>query len=487
MTIIDAIHDPHLFKPLFKDLSTWSSWLTILKAVFALPMDEEDRALFTTLTGRETPPATQVEECWLVVGRRGGKSFIVALIAAFLACFRDYRPFLGPGERGVIMLVATDRKQARVIMRYLVAILELVPMLREMIERQDADSIDLNNRISIEIMTGSFRTIRGRTVVAFSGEETPFWRSEDSANPAEEILASVRPAMATVPSALLICIGSPYRRSGPMYDAWKRHYGQNDSPILVVQADTRTMNPTVRQSVIDHAMEADPVAAQAEYYAQFRSDVGSFLDRDSIEQAIEPGIRERAPQGDLRYLAFFDAATGERARRDAITLGIAHRERHRLPRSRQEELDQQRQAPRVILDLCRGVAPPFNPVTVIAEFCEVLKAYHCSSVVGDRFAAGFVRDAFNKQGIRYIPSELTKSEVYLECVPLFTTGSVDLLDVPRLTMELMQLERRAARSGRDSVDHGPGGHDDFSNSACGALSLCAQRQAEVRVVKLIGW
>jgi hypothetical protein len=60
-------------------------------------------------------------------------------------CFRSYRECLGPGERGVIMIIATDRKQARVIMRYLTAILQSVPMLAAMIERQDTDSIDLNN------------------------------------------------------------------------------------------------------------------------------------------------------------------------------------------------------------------------------------------------------------------------------------------------------------------------------------------------------
>jgi hypothetical protein len=37
-----------------------------------------------------------------MVGRRSscGKSFVLALIAVFLASFRDWRPFLGPGEKG---------------------------------------------------------------------------------------------------------------------------------------------------------------------------------------------------------------------------------------------------------------------------------------------------------------------------------------------------------------------------------------------------
>ena len=101
-------------------------------------MTEEERAQFTAVTGRETPPVEPVQECWLVVGRRGGKSFIVALVAVWLACFKDYRPFLGPGERGVVMVIATDRKQSRVIMRYALALPNAVPMLAAMIQRQDS-------------------------------------------------------------------------------------------------------------------------------------------------------------------------------------------------------------------------------------------------------------------------------------------------------------------------------------------------------------
>lgn len=458
MTIIDAVEDPNLFRPMFRSLETWRAWLVVLKAIFALPMQEDDLLLFRQLTGRTTPPVEQIQECWFVIGRRGGKSFIVALIAVFLACFRDYKSYLGPGEHGVIMIIATDRKQARVIMRYLKALLNAVPMLAAMIERQDSECIDLSNRISIEITTASYRTIRGYTVVAALADEIAFWRSEDSANPAEEILAALRPAMSTIPGALLIGLGTPYKRSGPLYETYRRHYGQNESPVLVVQAETRTMNPSVPQSVIDRAMEADPVAASAEYLAQFRSDVGSFLDLELIERAIEPGRRERAPQPQLQYFAFTDPSGGAH---DSFTLAIAHKD----PKT-----------DRLILDLCRGVKPPFDPSSVVKDFAMLLKTYRCYSVVGDRYAGEWVRESFSKAGIDYRHSEQSKSEIYLECLPLFTTGNIDLLDVKQLTLELMQLERRTSRSGKDSVDHPPGagGHDDLSNSCCGALVLVAQ-------------
>lgn len=482
--MVDMVLDPHLCRPLLKDVRTWANWITVFKAMFAIRMDKRERALFAKISGRARPPRHPVLEAWLIIGRRAGKSFAAALVVVFLSCFVIYTNVLGPGERGIVMVVSVDRKQSRVLMRYITAILNSVPMLRDLIVRQDAESIDLSNGITIEITTASYRTIRGYTVVACVCDEISFWRAEDSANPAQEILSAVRPAMATVPGARLICLGTPYRRTGVMYEAYKKFYGHDDADVLVLKADTRTMNSTVPQSVIDRAFEADPANASAEYLAEFRSDVDSFLDRDAIERSIEVGRLERPPQPDLRYFGFCDPSGGAH---DAMTLGIAHRYRPKAPRSFQEERDQQQQPVRVVLDVCRGIQPPFDPSSVVKEFAALLRSYRCSTVVGDRYSAEWVVSSFRQQGIQYRHSELSKSELYLESLPLFMTGCVELLDVKRLTMELMGLERRTARSGKDSVDHGPQGHDDFANSCCGALSLCTQRQSEVRVVKLIGF
>ena len=457
MNIIDALVDVHLFRPLFRDLSTWRAWFIVLKAIFALEMTQSERDIFVGLTHRNTPPTSPVEEAWLVCGRRGGKSFIVALIAVFLACFRDYRPCLGPGERGVLMIIATDRKQARVIMRYVTALLQHVPMLATMVDRQDTESIDLDNCVSIEITTASYRTIRGYTVVAALCDEIAFWRSEDSANPAEEILAALRPAMSTIPGSLLLGLSSPYKRTGPLYENYRRHYGK-ESPVLVVQADTRTMNPSVPQSVIDRAFEVDPVSAAAEWLAEFRSDVATFLDADWIDRAIsDPGRTERPPLPGVHYYGFVDPSGGGR---DAFTLAIAHQERDGT----------------IVLDVCRGRRPPFDPSSVVSEYTALLGEYRCFSATGDRYAGQWVTEAFRAHGLTYKPSQQTKSELYLEVEPLFARKVVQLLDCRPLLNELQQLERRARSGGKDSVDHPPHGRDDFANAACGALVLAAQRQ-----------
>jgi phage terminase large subunit-like protein len=204
VTIFHAIQNPELFRPWFRDPVTWAAWFAFLRALFGLPMSEAERRMFETCTGLREPPVRGSQEAWLICGRRSGKSFALALIAVFLAAFRDWRPYLAPGERGTVMIVAADRRQSRVIYRFANALLRNVPALAAMIERETAESIDLNNQVTVEILTASFRTVRGYTLVAALCDELAFWRSEESTNPDEEILAAIRPAMATIPGAIVV-------------------------------------------------------------------------------------------------------------------------------------------------------------------------------------------------------------------------------------------------------------------------------------------
>ena len=84
-TILDALGDPALFAPLFGD-GSWRPWRVALAALFGLPIDDAaDLTLFRECTGRTDPPTRQAREGWFVVGRRGGKSRVMALVAVFLA------------------------------------------------------------------------------------------------------------------------------------------------------------------------------------------------------------------------------------------------------------------------------------------------------------------------------------------------------------------------------------------------------------------
>ncbi len=448
LTIIDAMSDPQLFGSWFK-ASSWDNWRVFLKALFCLPMLANDVKRFTEFTGRKSPPLG-VREGWLVVGRRGGKSLIAALVAVFLGCFKDYRKFLAPGERGTLMVIAADRKQSRVVMRYIMGFLDSVPMLASMIERRTKESVDLSNSVTIEVHTCSFRSTRGYSIIACIADEIAFWRSEDSANPDAEVVSAIRPGMASIPGSMLLCLSSPYARRGELWKTHQRYYGK-DSPTLVWKAGTRSMNPTVSQSVIDKAYEEDSSAASAEYGAEFRRDIESFVGLDAVEACVISGRREVLPAHGVNYYGFTDPSGGSQ---DSMTLAIGHRKEEAC-----------------VLDAVRERKPPFSPEAVVKEFSDLLKRYQVSQVSGDRYAGEWPREQFRRCGIEYKTVGKAKSHLYQDLLPVINSSQIELLDHPRLLAQLVGLERRPSHSGRDSIDHGPSGHDDLANCLAGVVAL----------------
>jgi hypothetical protein len=455
MNILQACADEKLFKPWFKSKGDWAAWMAFLAALFALPMTPEALLIYQQCTGRAEQPSREAVECWLVCGRRAGKSLMLALIAVYLACFGDYKKYLSRGERGTVLVIATDRRQARTIIRYIRGLLEGIPMLKRMVERETTDSFDLKNEVTIEVATASFRSVRGYTIVAALCDEIAFWPSEDSASPDYEILDAIRPGMATIPGAKLLCASSPYARRGALYDAFKRYFGKDGSDVLVWKADTSTMNPTVPRLVIDQAFERDPASASAEYGAEFRSDISQLVSREAVEACISHQVLERSRVPGVVYQAFCDPSGGSS---DSMTLAICHRQ----PTSDNKKVIG-------VIDVLREIRAPFSPEQAVAELAQLLHSYGIRFVRGDRYGSQWVQESFKKVGIEYRPSDLPKSDIYRDFLPRLNSGEVDLLDNQRLITQLLGLERRTARGGRDSVDHPPGGHDDLANAACGAL------------------
>ena len=98
---------------------------------------------------------------------------------------------------------------------------------------------------------------------------------------------------------------------------------------------------------------------------------------------------------------------------------------------------------------CDPVA--FDPEVAVAECTHVLKRFGITRVVGDRYAGEWPRARFAEHGIAFEQSARPKSDLYHDLLPLLNAKRVELLDRPRLSAQLVGLERRTARSGRDSV------------------------------------
>ena len=452
-TILEALDDPALFAAAFAGPS-WRPWRGFLGCMFGLPLPPDLASLARAQTNRaDALSIGAFREAWLICGRRAGKSRVLALIAVYLACFVDWKSKLSVGETGVIMILAADRDQAGVILAYIKGLILSNSMLAALITSDAAESITLGSlRVSIEVHTNSYRSPRGRTVIAALCDEVAFWRSETSANPGEETVRALRPSLATLsPYSLLIGASSPYARNGLLYNQYAKHYGREGSKVLVWKAPSLVMNPGLDREVVDQAYQDDEEAASAEYGAEFRRDVERFVSREVIDAAVINGRLELPRVFGARYFAFVDPSGGSK---DSFTLGVAHRESNRA-----------------ILDHVSEVKPPFSPDEVASKFAAVMKSYGVTRATSDKYGGVWVAETFYKHGITVEQCAKPKSELYLELLPGLTSGRVELLDHPRLLAQLGSLDRRTARSGKDSVDHPPGGHDDIINSAAGALTM----------------
>lgn len=443
--------------------ASWAVWKVVLKSAHGLRLTTGELTRFHEVAGDRKPPQKRVRELWVVAGRRGGKDSASALIALHAALFGVSSLVRRPGEKASVLCLACDRSQAAIAHGYIKGLLRNSPLLAPLIVAEDTKSIELEGKVEIIVATNSYRAVRGRTIVVAILDECAFYRSEDSANPDDEVYNALLPSLAST-GGMLIGISSPYKRSGLLWEKWRDHYGQDSDDVLVVHGPSTTFNPTLDQRIIDDALERDPQAAAAEWLAEWRTDISGFLDGDWVDFAVadrEPG--ELPPIAGLVYYAFLDPSGG---RGDAMTLAIAHRDKDG----------------RVIVDLVRGRRAPFDPASVVAEFVEILRAYRIRQVTADRYAAEWVTSAFREHDITVKAAEKSKSEIYLESEVLFARSTISIPRDRTLLTELRNLERRTHRGGRDTVDHPAAAHDDYANSCCGAAWLASGKVGSARAL-----
>lgn len=451
-------YTPRDFRRLWPEFAaeSWQGWASIEDVAFGdTPADPQ---LVHRLTGRQVLPSAPVSELVVIAGRGAGKSRWAARLAVHAACGRTYRR--APGERIYVGIFAPDKRQAGVTLSYVTGLLHAVPALESLIVRELGESVELSTGCTVEVIRADKAAPRGRSYALAIVEEAAFLPQADSTDPDTELLRALRPALARVPGSMLVVISSPYARRGELYRAWRDHYGKNESAtVLVVKAPTLDLNPSFDAREIERVYAEDPVSAAAEYGAEFRSDVEAFVTREAVEGCVIAGRIELPPVRGIAYQAFADPSGGSG---DSFTLAIGHG----------ETVNGQ---PIAMVDCIRERMPPFSPETVVSEYAELLKSYGVRVVKGDRYAGEWPRETFLRYGITYKPSDKVKSDIYRDALALLNGNRIALLDIEKLITQLVGLERRTSRGGRDSIDHAPGGHDDIANVVCGlAVNLAVK-------------
>lgn len=428
--LLDSFDDPSIFGEHFQDPS-WNAWRALTTALARRPLAPSQRSLFEACTGSRTPLGTDVlKELVLVCGRRAGKSRYCAFLACYFAS-KDYAPYLAAGEIATVAILASDRKQARAIFRFILGFLKTSPLLAGFVDDEGQEQLSLRNRVRIEISTATFRGTRGYTYAAVLCDEIAIWLSDTSLNPDVEILRAIRPGMLTIPGAMLILASSTYAKSGELWRTYQKNFGRDNPRVLVWQADTQTMNPKADPEEIASAYVDDPQAAMAEYGAVFRDDLIGYISQETLEAITQRGRLGLSRRTGVQYFGFCDPSGGVN---DSMTMAVGHRDDNTA-----------------VLDQLLEIRPPFNPDHARTQCAALCRDYGITRLIADKYAAEWPVARFNEHGIALDQCAMPRSDLYLNFLSLANSGRVELLDHGRLLSQFAGLQRRAGRSGKDSA------------------------------------
>ena len=286
----------------------------------------------------------------------------------------------------------------------------------------------------------SFRSTRGYTTVAALLDEVAIWPCDElSAEPDVEVINSIRPGMATIPDAMLLC---------RQFTACTTRRALGCAPPVLRPRRSRRVGVAGHHArhERDRAAELDrrptskrPSTRQLPItWRNFRNDLEGFISRDAVMECVVPGLRERPPDRRVRHHAFVDPSGGST---DSFTLCIGHNDIARRT---------------VILDAIREVKAPFSPEAVVAEFSKVLKSYNVLSVTATTTPRNGRSRCFRRHGIRYTQDAQPKSDLYAgSLLPLINSRRIELFDLPSLIGQICSLERStrhgACREDRSSA------------------------------------
>ncbi len=259
---------------------------------------------------------------------------------------------------------------------------------------------------------------------------------------------------------------SLYRHAGvPLVDILNQHESKSDPRLyvswysgIIAEANPSLNGPLgpTMEDILD-AQRSLPSWIFRRLYCNLpgQPDSAAF-DAEKVEEAVIPRRTVLPPQAGVTYGAFCDLSGGGA---DDATLAIAHDEHGRT-----------------VLDCLVDQGPrlnrTFSPEETVKKFADTLKAYRCSTVQGDRYAAQWPILAFQKHGMTYRPADLNRSQIYSAFEPLLNSGRVELLDHPKLLQQFIGLVRKG-----EKIDHASGEHDDHANAAAGAVTAVAEQKA----------
>ncbi len=395
----------------------------------------------------------------LCLGRRSGKTTMMALAALHSCLLSPHLDrFVQPGETRWAVAIATNRRQARLIVSQARAIVERSPLLSPLVVASSEDEIRFENDTAIAAFPCSSRGGRGWPIHFLAFDEAAHFVSEtDGFQTAARVWEALSPSTAQFGDEGRIVVSStPYGIDGFFADMLAQA-GEDDG-VACVQLGTEEMNPTISPEFLEGERRRDPESYRSEFLAELVGSGSAYLDPERLEAAVVGPVMPVNPEMGTDWRAGIDPSFA----RDPTGLAIVGRDGRRpeklivaTVRAWKPERPESFEERRLVED------------AILAEVARECQRYGAPAVT-DQYASRAVVDRLQRAGVRVeaIPMTATsKTAAYAELRSLIYTGELELPDHPDLIRELRRLRSRYTAGSASVVNPRVGGsHGDLAQA-----------------------
>lgn len=432
----------------------------ILRSLYGLPLDNEQLEIYKVMTGNEAEFEAGQEkfEAVLILGARGGKSYLSSICALYEATARAdrWRKYLNPGEVGYIVIVATRQIQSQQIIGANCARMLENSRIAHLCGDVIATEISLTNGINIISMPCNSTAGRGLPICCLIFDEIGWYKIE-GVRQDEEIFNALRPRQSQFRGAKVFAISTPAAKQGLFWKLFDE--GMQVPNRLTVQATSIFMNPTIDEKFLESEKRRNPDNYAREFLAEFAESVDAFFPADKLGACFTL-VGDVAPDSQYRYFCATDQSG--LAGRDRFAMSIAHSE-----------------GKKTIVD-CSRTWSTKDGDAIIAEIRGITRPYGINSVTIDRYAGGWVKNAFERQGFEVEVRDLLPP-IFVNMKSLVIAGRVSLPDTKGLREGLLRTQAFYGRSNQLSIGHERSveGHADEADSAATAIWLASKSDSNL--------
>lgn len=392
------------------------------------------------------------------VGRKGTKSATMCRVAVCEALRGAH--VLRPGDIGLAAFLSENSKEAKARLFTVQAILRA---LGAGFEPVDGELGLTGKEIRFGVRAARVGAVSGPTVICLVADEAAKWRDDDTgANPATEVLRSVRPAMATQVNAHEFMLSSPWSTLDAHHDAFEE--GDTDEQ-MVAYAPTWVANPTISEART-HELEKDLPTWEREYKAiPMGSSEVHFFDHRMVDEAASSGlVLPLVPKAGAVVTAGGDLAFV----RDCAALAFVHR-------YGAWESDESRYIVAELYDRKPEAGAPLVPGDVIGDFAGKLAANHVEKLMADGHYRMSAVEHLEKHGMHFLSApegQGGKAETYTRARILLHGRRLEISAHAGLVRQFKEVTSKPTPGGGLAIrspQKAGGGHGDLLSAVVLAL------------------